>query len=111
MLRRGGITEIYAICAIPPLLNTISRGGGGGGVAGKKSESIRSQLRALATHTPSLGHTHNKQQAGIKSICTEERGKSYDSYKCVQIFVVSVQVEVNVKSSILWCKLDKGIFN
>ena len=30
--------------------------------------------------------THNKQQAGIKSICTEERGGgggSYDSYKYV----------------------------
>ena len=29
---------------------------GGGGFTGKKSESIRSQLRALATRTPSLGH-------------------------------------------------------
>ena len=32
-------------------------GGGGGGVhRGKKSESVISQLRALATRTPSLGH-------------------------------------------------------
>ena len=35
--------------------------------------------------------THNKQQAGIKSICTEERKKKlWQLQICVQIFVVSV---------------------
>ena len=42
------------ISLIPPLLNTIT-GGGGGGFHGKKKNFTVSQLRALATHTPSLG--------------------------------------------------------
>ena len=40
---------VRQISVVPPLLSSISQGGGGG------SESVISQLRALATHTPSLG--------------------------------------------------------
>ena len=50
MLRRGGTTE-NANFRGPSLLNTISQGGSPGG----GSESIQSQLRALAIRTPSLG--------------------------------------------------------
>ena len=42
--------SLNTMAVIPPLLNNITQGGGGRG-----SETIRSQLRALATHTPSLG--------------------------------------------------------
>ena len=41
-----------AISVIPPLLTVIALGGGG--LTGKKSYSMISHLRALATHTPSL---------------------------------------------------------
>ena len=51
--------------------------------------------------------THNKQQAGNKSICTEERGKSYDSYKCVKISVVNGPVQPQPKISLHWS--DTGI--
>ena len=49
------------VSLIPPLLNTATQGGGGGGVHGRKNPTpppppiAISQLRALATHTPSLG--------------------------------------------------------
>ena len=46
---------VRQISVVLPLLSSISQGGGGGGSPGKKGNSIRSQLRALATHTPSLG--------------------------------------------------------
>ena len=46
----------HAISVIPALLNTNTLGWGGGGVSpGKKQKTIQSQLRALATHTPSWG--------------------------------------------------------
>ena len=55
---RRNLPSAHAISVIPPLLNTITQGGGGGGGGvhrkEKKGETIRSQLRALATHTPSL---------------------------------------------------------
>ena len=51
----GNLPYAHANFRGPPLFNTISQGGGGGGLPGKKSESIRSQLRPLATRTPSLG--------------------------------------------------------
>ena len=58
MLRRVGTTEICLgvrqISVAPPLLISITQGGSGGGGGGGGSQSIRSQLRALATHTPSL---------------------------------------------------------
>ena len=41
-----------AISVIPPLLNTITQGGG---FTLKKISPVKSQLRALATHTPILG--------------------------------------------------------
>ena len=49
--------------------------------------------------------THNKQQAGIKSIGTEERGGGgggggYDSDKCVQISVVNGQVPPPIPQSL-----------
>ena len=53
VLRRGRIKEICAISLIPP---PQGGGGGGGGVpVKKKKKAALSQLRALATHTPSLG--------------------------------------------------------
>ena len=58
MLRRGGTTEICVFRGPASSKHNISRGeggGGGGGFTGKKSESTRSQLRPLATHTPSWG--------------------------------------------------------
>ena len=57
MLRRGGTKKIRANFLVPPLLNTISQGGGGGGVHRKKNKTTISQLRALATHTRSLGRS------------------------------------------------------
>ena len=54
MTRRGGITEIAGISVIPPLLVTKLKGGFTVKKKGKKA--TRSQLRALATHTPNLGH-------------------------------------------------------
>ena len=65
VLRRGGITEICRtptqdyvgvrqISVIPPLLNTITRGGGGGSPE-KNSDSSVSQLSALATLRPIWG--------------------------------------------------------
>ena len=49
----GNLPYAHANFRGPPLLNTISQGGGFTGK--KKSESIQSQLRPLATRTPSLG--------------------------------------------------------
>ena len=46
MLRRGGITEI---ACVPLLVNTTQVG------FTVKKKATRSQLRALATHTPILG--------------------------------------------------------
>ena len=52
VLRRGGITEIAAISVIPPLPNTINW----------EEFTVKfffkppkSRIRALATHTPTLG--------------------------------------------------------
>ena len=47
-------------------------------------------ISSVVTFYISFLSTHNKQQAGIKSICTEERGKKVMTAQiCVQIFVVS----------------------
>ena len=56
-LRRGGIKESARISLIPPLLTPQLRGGGGGGggFTVENKQTAISQLRALATRTPSLG--------------------------------------------------------
>ena len=48
------VLDVRQISVVPPLLSCVSQGGGGGSPE-KKSESVQSQLRALATRTPSLG--------------------------------------------------------
>ena len=82
----------------------------------------------MSIETFHISSTHNKQQVGIKSVCTEERGKSYDSNKCVQISEVSGTVppfkvtvirnlmNINVSNTRCWqsipgdfnCRLDGG---
>ena len=49
----GNLPYAHANFRAPPFFNTLFHGG----LPGKKCESIRSQLRPLATRTPSLGHT------------------------------------------------------
>ena len=53
------------ICVVPPLLNSISQGGGGGSPE-KKCRIVQSQLRPLATRTPSLGRSG--QAAWLESL-------------------------------------------
>ena len=53
MLRRGGTKKIARFLGVPPLLNTITQGGGGGS-PGKKNKTTISQLMPLATFVPSL---------------------------------------------------------
>ena len=58
LFRRGG-TQIFAVLPRKfrdPASSQHHNAGGGGGGSPEKSQSIRSQLMALATHTPSLGH-------------------------------------------------------
>ena len=65
VLRRGEIIEICAVLPrnfCDPASSQLYNSGWGGGGGG--SQSIRSQLRALATHTPSLGRVG--QSAGCK---------------------------------------------
>ncbi len=54
---------VRQISVVPPLLSSISRGGGGGGFTRKKNETVRSQLRALATRTPSFGGQRSRRLA------------------------------------------------
>ena len=58
----------------------------------------------METFYTSSQSTHNKQQAGIKSICTEERGeKVWQLQICVQILVENVIVPV---VHLLFCQLN-----
>ena len=51
----GYLCGCTANSVVPLLLSSISQGARGGGVTGKKSEPLISQLRPLATRTPGLG--------------------------------------------------------